>query len=120
MGKTLLIVDDHESFRSFARELLAADGFDVAGEAEDGESALERVAALHPDVVLLDVQLGDGIDGFEVARRLAAAPDAPVVVLTSSREASDYGARLTDSPAKGFIPKGELSGDALDTIAQPK
>lgn len=117
MRRTLLIVDDHDSFRSFAKALLAADGFEVTGEAADGESALEEVARLHPDVVLLDVQL-PGIDGFEVARRLADAPDAPVVVLTSSRDASDFGSKLTESPVGGFLPKRELSGDALDELAK--
>jgi len=112
---SLLIVDDHPNFRSFARLLLSAEGFDVAGEAEDGESAIEAVEQLHPDVVLLDVQL-PGIDGFEVARRLAEDPDGPQVVLTSSREARDYGSRLSGSPATGFLPKMELSGAALGAI----
>jgi CheY-like chemotaxis protein len=119
MTRTLLIVDDHASFRSFAKAMLEAEGFEVTGEAADGESALEEVARLHPDVVLLDVQLGEGIDGFEVAQRLATEPEAPMVVLTSSREASDYGSRLKDSPANGFIPKRDLSGDALERIADP-
>jgi DNA-binding NarL/FixJ family response regulator len=109
---TLLIVDDHASFRSFARMLLTAEGFDVAGEAEDGESAIAAATRLRPDVVLLDVQLPD-IDGFEVAERLSALAHAPRVVLTSSREASDYGHRLTGAPARGFIPKQDLSGAAL-------
>jgi CheY-like chemotaxis protein len=112
VAPTLLIVDDHPSFRSFARMLLSSEGFDVTGEAADGESALDAVAALRPDVVLLDVQL-PGIDGFEVATRLAANGNGPVIVLTSSREASDYGSRLTGSPARGFIPKQDLSGSAL-------
>lgn len=112
---TLLIVDDHDQFRGFVRQMLTAEGFDVTGEAQDGESALEAVAALHPDVVLLDVQL-PGIDGFEVADRLAATPDAPRVVLTSSREAEDYGSRLTRSPALGFVPKADLSGAALSAL----
>jgi DNA-binding NarL/FixJ family response regulator len=115
MGKTLLIVDDHASFRGFARTMLASDGFDVTGEAEDGESALAAVQDLDPDVVLLDVQL-PGIDGFEVARRLAEAARRPRVVLTSSRSASDYGTRLTDSPVDGFIPKQELSAAALANL----
>ncbi|MHB8693950.1 MAG: response regulator [Solirubrobacteraceae bacterium] len=112
---TLLIVDDHDAFRGFASKLLAAEGFDVAGDAADGEAALDAVARLHPDVVLLDVQL-PGIDGFEVASRLAQAPDAPRVVLTSSRCASDYGSRLTASPAIGFLPKTALSGAALAAV----
>ena len=116
MTRTLLIVDDHSAFRSFARMLLDADGFEVTGEAEDGESAIVASERLHPDVVLLDVQL-PGIDGFEVARRLAETDDPPRVILTSSREASDYGTRLTDSPAVGFIPKGKLSGEAVAELA---
>jgi DNA-binding NarL/FixJ family response regulator len=115
--RTLLIVDDHDEFRRFARTLLEADGFEVAGEAADGESALAAVAAHRPDAVLLDVQL-PGIDGIEVAHRLAATPDAPPVVLTSTREASAYGHRLVDSPALGFLPKGQLSGAALEAVLQ--
>ena len=69
MTRTVLIVDDHPSFRASARMLLEAEGFDVIGEAEDGISALRAVEELRPDVVLLDVQLPD-IDGIEVATRL--------------------------------------------------
>ena len=112
MAPTLLIVDDHAEFRAFARTLLAAEGFEVTGEACDGESALEAAHRLRPDVILLDVQL-PGIDGFEVARRLALDDSAPCVVLISSREAADYGARVAASTARGFIPKAELSGRAL-------
>ena len=71
MTRTILIVDDHPSFRASARMLLEAEGFDVIGEAEDGASALRAVEELRPDVVLLDVQLPD-IDGLEVAARLSA------------------------------------------------
>jgi CheY-like chemotaxis protein len=112
MPLTLLIVDDHSEFRSFARVMLAAEGFDVTAEAPDGESALEAVREQHPDAVLLDIQL-PGIDGFEVAERLAQCPNAPRVVLTSSRERSDYGSRLDRARIQGFLPKRELSGKAL-------
>ncbi len=114
---TLLIVDDHEGLRSFARALLGAEGFDVIGEAADGEAALDAVHALHPDVVLLDIQL-PGIDGFEVAQRLAQSPGAPSLVLMSSRHASDYGPRMADSPARGFVPKHELSGAAVTALVE--
>lgn len=109
---TVLIVDDHSRFRSFARALLEAEGFDVVGEAEDAESAIAAVSRLHPQVVLLDIQLPD-IDGFEVAERLAQEPDSPAVVLVSTRDISSYRRRLAGSPARGFIPKGELTGSAL-------
>ena len=110
----ILIVDDHDGFRAFARGMLEADGFTVT-EAATGAEATEAARIVRPGLVLLDIQLPD-FDGFEVARRLAAAPAgglAPVVVLTSTREASDYGARITSSPAAGFLPKDELSGVAL-------
>lgn len=112
---TVLIVDDHSGFRSSARALLEAEGFDVVGEAEDGVSALVAIDRLHPRIVLLDVQLPD-IDGFEVAERLARAGDPPAVVLVSTRGVSSYQRRLARSPVRGFISKGELSGNALSAL----
>jgi two-component system, NarL family, nitrate/nitrite response regulator NarL len=111
--RTVLIVDDHDEFRRFSRTLLEAHGFDVTGEAPDGEAALAAAREQHPEIVLLDVQL-PGLDGFEVARQLATGRNAPRVVLTSTREASDYGHRLSDAPVVGFVPKQELSGAAID------
>src|SRR5438093_2201218 len=95
---TVLIVDDHPTFRATAHALLEAEGFDVVGEAEDGGSALEAAERLHPDVVLLDVQLPD-IDGFEVASRLTGDGDGPLVVLISSRDGSDFGPLVERSGA---------------------
>jgi DNA-binding NarL/FixJ family response regulator len=118
MTPTLLIVDDHQGFRTFARTLFSAEGFEIAAEAADGETALDAVRDLHPDVVLLDVQL-PGIDGFEVAERLAQMPDPPAVVLTSTRDAADYGARLASAPIMGFVPKHELSGEAVASLLTP-
>jgi CheY-like chemotaxis protein len=109
-----LIVDDHDGFRRFVRGPLEAAGFTVA-EAATGAEATEAARTVRPGLVLLDIQLPD-FDGFEVARRLAADPaggPAPVVVLTSTREASDYGGRIAASPAAGFLPKDQLSGAAL-------
>jgi DNA-binding NarL/FixJ family response regulator len=115
MATSVLIVDDHPSFRASARMLLEADGFQVIGEAEDGMSALERVEALRPDVVLLDVQLPD-INGFEVAARLTANGRSPAIVLTSSRDVEDLGFLAGRDGVRGFIPKSELSGAALEAL----
>jgi len=111
----VLIVDDHPSFRASARALLEAEGFEVVGEAEDGWSAIAAVQQLHPDVVLLDVQLPD-LDGFEVAERLTMAGDGPAVVLVSSRDRDDYGPLVAASGAAGFVPKAELSGAAVSDL----
>jgi DNA-binding NarL/FixJ family response regulator len=115
MRPTVLIVDDHAAFRASARALLQAEGFDVIGEATDGAEAVAAVAALRPQVVLLDVQLPD-LDGLTVAEQLAMAPNAPAVVLISSRDATAYGPRLQATPARGFIPKSGLSGEALAAL----
>jgi DNA-binding NarL/FixJ family response regulator len=109
---TVLIVDDHPTFRATARLILEAEGYDVIGEAPDGHTALTEAGRLHPDLVLLDVNLPD-TDGFQVARRLTANAGAPAVVLISSRDSSDFGPLVSGSGARGFISKGELSGAAL-------
>jgi DNA-binding NarL/FixJ family response regulator len=112
---TVLIVYDHEAFRSSARALLETEGFDVIGEAADGQEAVEAVAALRPDIVLLDIQL-PGLDGLAVAEQLASAPDPPQVVLISSRDAAAHGPRLGETREGGFIPKSGLSGEALAAL----
>jgi len=116
MGRTVLIVDDHSGFRAAARALLEASGFDVVGEAVDGASALAAVAELQPEIVLLDVQLPD-VDGFAVAERLASDGVPTAIVLVSSRNVSSFRRRLAANPAWSFIPKSELSGEALSAAA---
>jgi DNA-binding NarL/FixJ family response regulator len=116
MAVTVLIVDDHPSFRATARLLLEVEGYDVVGEAQDGTEAIEAARRLEPDLVLLDVNLPD-IDGFEVAGHLTGTGGpGPAVILTSSRDPSDFGSLVADSGARGFIPKADLSGDSLAAL----
>jgi DNA-binding NarL/FixJ family response regulator len=115
--RRVLIVDDHPGFRAQARALLVAAGYEVVGEAADGESGVRVARELSPDVVLLDVQLPD-ISGFEVVRLIAGEADLPAVVLISSRDASDYGRRIGRSGAVGFICKAELSARTLAAVLE--
>jgi DNA-binding NarL/FixJ family response regulator len=121
MPSTVLIVDDHPSFRATARMLLECDGWTVVGEAATGAEAIVQARALHPQLILLDVNLPD-TDGFAVAAELCGggtpggprngtAP--PAIVLVSSREAHDFGPRVTACGARGFVSKADLSGDTL-------
>jgi DNA-binding NarL/FixJ family response regulator len=113
VSRRVLIVDDHPSFRASARALLTAAGFEVVGEATTGGEALAAVTALRPDIVLLDVQLPD-MSGFDVCALLEREDGRPPdIVLVSSRDPSDYGDLVEASCACGFVPKGELSSDAL-------
>jgi DNA-binding NarL/FixJ family response regulator len=118
MATTVLIVDDHAVFRRFARRLLEADGFAVVGEAADGAAALALARAAAPHVVLLDVVLPD-MDGFAVAESLAATAPGTCVVLTSSRDADDFGERLHRTAARGFIHKHDLSAARLSALIEP-
>src|SRR5262245_39509966 len=111
VSRSVLIVDDHASFRRFARKSLELAGFEVVGEAADGTSGIEETCRLTPDVVLLDVLLPD-LSGLEVARRLAPCASTRVV-LTSSRGAEELGVALEEADADGFIPKSDLSGASL-------
>jgi len=102
VATAVLIVDDHPSFRRFARRLLEDAGFVVLGEASDGESACATADRLRPDV----------------ASALAAMPDAPAVVLISSRTEDDLGSLIADAPVRGFIPKAALTGAAVTTLLE--
>ncbi|MEZ0580582.1 response regulator [Nocardioides sp. MH1] len=110
---TVLIVDDHAQFREYLRSVLETDGFEVVADVGDGTEALAAAAATHPDLVLLDVHLGDGPDGFEVARRLAELPSPPSVIVTSSRSRTAYSERIEAAPVVGFVPKEELSAAVI-------
>ena len=118
MRPTVLMVDDHDGFRTRARVMLEAQGFDVVGEASDGRSAVAAADRLRPDVALVDIGLPD-LDGFEVAAAIRAAGTARRIILTSGRDAADFGGRVAQAAADGFIPKAELSGDGLLALLGP-
>ena len=115
MATTVLIVDDHATFRASARSLLESEGFEVVGEAGDGGTAIEQTTSLSPDVILLDVQLPD-TDGFAVASLLTDRQGAPAVILTSSRDGGDFGPMVEASGARGFVAKADLSGASLRAL----
>jgi CheY-like chemotaxis protein len=123
VSRTVLIVDDHPSFRASARRMLECEGYAVVGEAADGAEALRAAREFAPDVILLDVRLPD-LDGFAVCRRITGAPPvganggpgSPAVILISSRDVDEWGAIVTDCGACGFIPKAKLSAQAMEEL----
>jgi DNA-binding NarL/FixJ family response regulator len=118
MAKTVLIVDDHPSFRASARRMLEANGYDVVGELDNGGGVVVAVRTLNPEVVLLDVHLPD-IDGFEVTRRLLDANGAtPQIVLVSSHDLTDLDEAVRASGALGFVAKSELSAQAISLLVR--
>lgn len=115
MRPSVLIVDDHAGFRAHAHRLLENEGYEVVGEAGDCDSALEAARLLRPELVLVDVHLPDA-DGFEVTERLGALTDPPAVVLTSSRDGAELQRCAADCRAFGFVPKAELSREAIEEL----
>ena len=115
MALSVLIVDDHVRFRATARRALERAGWTVVGEAGDGAGALRAAHALAPDVVLLDVGLPD-MSGLEVARRLRDASPRVAVVVVSTQDSADYRDLAVANGARGFLPKAEITGAALDAL----
>ena len=112
----VLIVDDSWLFLEAARDRLEGEGLRVVGVAATSAEALRRAEELRPEAVLVDVMLG-GESGFELARRLAADRDGgPAVILISTYSAADFAGPIAESPAAGFLPKRELSADAIRRI----
>ena len=113
----VLMVDDSWLFLEAARDRLEREGLRVVGVAATSAEALRRAEELRPDVVLVDVMLG-GESGFELARRMAARhrDGGPAVILISTYSAADFAGPIADSPAAGFLPKRELSAEAIRRI----
>lgn len=113
----LLIVDDNKSFLEAASILLEREGLSIAGVASTGADALRQVEALHPDVVLVDIFLGEE-SGLDLTRRLVqdgVVHEAPVILISTHSQA-DLEDLITASPAAGFLPKAELSASAIRGI----
>jgi DNA-binding NarL/FixJ family response regulator len=107
-----LIVDDNDDFLTSATRLLEGQGLEIVGRVSSASDAVRMAENMHPDVVVLDVLLGEE-DGFEVARRLAAIVPATRVVLVSTHSEDDLAEGLAESPAVGFLPKRALSAAAI-------
>jgi CheY-like chemotaxis protein len=109
-----LIVDDNLEFLEAARDVLARQGVEVVGVADNAAQAVTRAALLRPDVVLLDMYLGQE-SGLEVASQLTETDEAPspAIILISTYAEGDLAELLADSPVVAFLPKDQLSGDAI-------
>lgn len=114
-GPRCLIVDDSADFRDAARAMLERGGIEVVGTACDGAEAMRRAEELHPDVALVDVDLGTE-SGFDVAELLRGVP----VILTSTHDEQDFADLIAASPALGFVPKLALSPGAVRQLLEER
>jgi CheY-like chemotaxis protein len=112
-----LLVDDNHAFLEAASVLLEREGVTVVGVASSIAEALRQVRALRPDVILVDIGLGDE-SGFDLARLLAqdGQGGGAEVILISTRAEADYTELIAESPAAGFLPKSELSARGISRI----
>jgi CheY-like chemotaxis protein len=114
-----LIVDDNKAFLGAATTLLEQEGLTVAGVASTGPDAIRQAESLRPDVILVDVFLGRE-SGFELCRHLAeeAPGDRATLILISTQAAADLEDLIAGCPAAAFVPKAELSADAIRRIVE--
>ena len=111
-----LLVDDNSDFLQAAGTLLQRQGISVVGVASTAADAVQRTGELRPDVVLVDIVLG-AESGFDVARSLAGGESGgPTVILISTHAESDFSDLLDQTPVAGFVPKAELSADAIQRL----
>jgi DNA-binding NarL/FixJ family response regulator len=112
----VMIVDDQPVFREVARSILESDGqFDVVAEANAGRQAVDMVPDVQPDVVIMDIQMGD-MSGIEATRRILGICPEATVVLTSMTAEREYPRLVREIGALGFIAKRNLNGTALRSI----
>jgi two-component system invasion response regulator UvrY len=112
-GTTVLIVDDQMPFRMAARAVVGVTpGFEVVGEAKSGEEAIEQVEALHPQLVLMDINM-DGISGIEATRRITGAHPEVGVILLSTYDEEDLPADARSCGAIGYLHKEQFGPDVL-------
>lgn len=110
-----LIVDDNDHFLEASQGLLERQGLHVVGTARSANECLERARALAPDLVLLDVDLGEE-NGFDVCRRLHASGVVANVVFISTHHDPEYAELSAETPAAGYLPKSLLSRRALEAL----
>ena len=112
----VLVVDDQVPFRNAAKTVVrVTPGFEVVGEAESGEQAVELAASLEPDLVLMDINL-PGIDGIEALRRITAARPETVAFLVSTIKENDLPADARSCGAAAYISKETLEPSILQRL----
>ena len=113
----MVIIDNDDVFLRVARELLEGEGITVVGAVSSGAQACRTCRQLHPDVALVDINLGTET-GFDVAWMLAgqAETEPPRVILISASPGDASADMIADSPAVSFLPKESLSGTSIRAI----
>ena len=112
----VLVVDDQAPFRAAERAVLSRlPGFALVGEAASGEEAIEMAGTLAPDLVLMDINMGE-IDGIEATRRIVTDRPATKVILVSTYALDELPATARTSGAVGYVNKDELSPKAIRRI----
>ncbi|WP_290844631.1 response regulator transcription factor [Henriciella sp.] len=114
----LLIVDDHELAREGLKSAFIRGGMDVVAAAKDGAEALDMIARHQPDLVVLDIRLGEGMDGLGVAREVSRLPDAPKIMMLTLHDDPDYVRAALDAGATGYVLKDAALDDLCEAARQ--
>ncbi len=114
----IIIVDDHELARAGLRSALTGGGCDVVGDAANGEDAVKLVGELEPDLVLLDIRLGEGMDGLETARAIGALGLRTKIMMLTLHDDPDYIRAALQAGASGYVLKDAGISELLEAVRQ--
>ena len=112
----VLLVDDHPVVRTGLRMLLTTAGIEVVAEADNGRDGVRLAAEHDVDVVLMDLQMGDGMDGVAATEQVLAAPNAPRVLILTTYDTDQDILRAVEAGASGYLLKDAPPDDLVDAV----
>ncbi len=111
----ILLVDDNRRFLEAVRRFLAREPYEIVGQALTGAAALEQVAHLHPDLVLMDMAMPH-MNGLEATQRIKAMPNPPRIIMLTLHDNPAYAAEAKAAGADGFVSKSEFGSQLIPVI----
>jgi DNA-binding NarL/FixJ family response regulator len=113
----IVLVDDHVLVRQGLKALIESDGFQVVGEASDGQEALRQVESFCPDIVVMDISM-PAFNGLNAAREIERSFPKTKTILLTQHDESQYVSEALDAGVKGYVLKNQAAGDLLQAIKQ--
>jgi DNA-binding NarL/FixJ family response regulator len=113
----VVLADDHVLVRQSLKSLLEREGFQVVGEASDGQEAIRMVESLHPDIAVMDISMST-LNGIDAARELGRSSPKTKSILLTQHDEDQYVAEALEAGVKGYVLKSQVASDLVQAIKQ--